>query len=505
MSRAKNLAINIKWSYVGTMSITLFGFLVRTVFIYSLGKTMLGLNTLYASVIGVLSIAELGVGAILNTQLYKPVAEKDEVTIIAIVQLYRKIYMAIACVIAVVGLSIIPFLDVFLKGAEEIENVKVYYLFYLFNTVISYFVSYKFSISNAEQKNYINVNFDTIFTLITYVGQILILIIFKSYFAYLLIQSVFLASKALSISVYMNNRYPILKNRSIISLSMDKRNEIKKNIFAGIINKFSDTAINQTDSMIISAFVNISSLGLVSPYTTLRDYVEKFTKPLLDNSGSVIGNYVNTESKERKKLLIKALQLYSFAIYGYASLALFFLSVPFVRIWLGEEYMISINIIFVYCLNLMFSGVGDRPYVIFKNSHGNFYNDWFVVLGSAIVNLVISIALVVPLGIVGVFLGTTFTILTSVVWRPILFYREATGEKVFFYYFRVMRNYVLVLITGVLCHFILNIVTYSNVFIELFVKFIIVTFVSGGFWWISFCRTEEFIYIKSLVKNILKK
>ena len=506
MSRTKMLAKNIKWSYVGSIATTLMGILVRTVFVYTLGTTMLGINSLYASILGVLSIAELGIGAILNTQLYQPVAEKDEKTVVGIMQLYRKVYLMIALIIAVVGVFMIPFLHVFMKDADAVPYVEIYYLFFLFNTVITYLTSYKFSISNAEQKNYINTNFETLFNLLVYVGQAVVLLVFRNYLLYLLVQTIILLVKAMSISWYMNKQYPVLRSREKVTLDDEKMKMIKKYLFAVVFNRFSDTAINQTDSMIISSFVSVNSLGMVSNYTALRTYVERFTKPLLDNSGSVVGNFVNVESEERKCLLIKSLQLYGFWIYGVVSLMLYFLATPFVEVWLGKEYMISDGIVFVICLNLMLSGVGDRPYVIFKNSHGRFYDDWHVVIASAIVNLVVSITLVIPFGIVGVFLGTTCTILVSVFGRPFIFYKQATGEAVGKYIGRVVRNFLIVFLTGCICVFVFRAgITIENRILELIYRGFVVFVVSNVCWLLLFYRTEEFKYLKKLAFSLLKK
>lgn len=506
MSRAKMLAKNIKWSYIGSIATMLMGIVVRTVFVYTLGKTMLGINSLYASILGVLSIAELGIGPILNTQLYKPVAENDEKTVIGIMQLYRKAYSVIALVIAGIGVLLIPFLHVFMKDVETVPCVELYYMFFLFNTVITYFISYKFSVSNAEQKNYINTNFETLFTLLVYIGQAIALLIFRNYLFYLLVQTIILLIKAMSISCYMNKQYPVLRCREKYKLDDEKMKMIKKNVFAGVVNKFSDTAINQTDSMIISSFVSVNSLGMVSNYMALRTYVERFTRPLLDNSGSVVGNFVNAESEERKRLLIKTLQLYGFWIYGFASLMLYFLASPFVEIWLGKEYMIADSVVFVICLNLMLSGVGDRPYVIFKNSHGRFFDDWHVVMATAIVNLVVSIVLVIPFGIVGVFLGTTCTILVSVFGRPFIFYRQATGEMVGKYFYRMIRNFLLVLLTGVSCTLIFKFgISFENIIMQLLYKGFMVLLVANVCWLLVFYRTEEFKYLKRLIISVLKK
>lgn len=503
MSRTQNMVRNMKWSYIGTFSTMVLGFVVRTVLIYSLGKTFLGLNSLYASVIGVLSIAELGVGGILNTQLYKPVAENDEKTIIVILQLYKKIYRFIAFAVLAIGLALFPFLEAFLKGAEDIAYVKLYYLFFLFNTVTTYFVSYKFSISNAEQKNYINTNFDTISTLVMYVLQIMSLILYKSYFLFMFVNSLTIFVKAMVITIYMNNRYPILKAREKCRLEQGKMQELKKNIIGGVANRFSDSAINQTDSMIISAFVNIDSLGLASNYVVLRSYVEKFTKPLLDNHGSTIGNYVSMESKDRKVLLVKTLQLYSFLIYGLSALLLYFISTPFIRIWLGEDMTVTNDIVLMIALGLLVSGVGDRPYVLFKGAHGIFYDDWYVSFATAFVNLTVSIILAIPLGIVGVYIGTVCTNLVSVIWRPFIFYKKSTGESVSNYFIRLIRNLGIVFVCGAGCSFVFSQLQISSVILEIFIKGLVISICFVALCIIVFFRTEEFKYIVKLLKQII--
>lgn len=503
MSRTGNMVRNMKWSYMGTLSTMILGFVVRTVLVHSLGRTFLGLNSLYASVIGVLAIAELGVGSILNTQLYKPVAENDEKTIIAILQLYKKIYRIIAFVVLGIGLALLPYLDVFLKGAENIDNAKGYYLFFLFNTVITYFVQYKFSISNAEQKNYINTNFDTISTLVMYILQIISLLVFKSYFWFLFVNSLTLFIKALVITFYMNKRYPVLNVREHYFLDDEKKNELKKNIIGGVANKFADSAINQTDSMIISAFVNVDALGLATNYVTLRGYVEKFTKPLLDNHGSTIGNFVSVESKERKVLLMKTLQLYALIIYGLSSLLLFFIATPFVKIWLGNDMTVTNDIVFMIALGMLVSGVGDRPYVLFKGSHGIFHDDWYVSFVSAIVNLVVSIILAIPFGIVGVYIGTVCTNLVSVIWRPFIFYKKGTDDSVINYFIRLIRNFVIVFMTGFTCNFLFSQVAIDNVFLEIIFRGVVVTVAFSVTCLVVFFRTEEFKYIIKLVKGII--
>ncbi len=146
MPRLKNTLKNAAYGWISNAISLLLGFVSRTVFIYILGTTYLGVNGLFTNVLSVLSFAELGIGTALNYSLYKPVAENDYDKIRAYMNFYKVAYRVIALVVTVLGLLLLPLLPYIIKGGESVENIPFLYLIFLFNTVISYLVSYKFSL-----------------------------------------------------------------------------------------------------------------------------------------------------------------------------------------------------------------------------------------------------------------------------------------------------------------------------------------------------------------------
>lgn len=184
MGRIQKAGKNIIFGYISNLVILLVNFIQRTVFIYVLGRTFSGVNETYTNVLSVLSLAELGIGTALNYSLYKPVAERDIEKIKSYMRFYKKAYLTIAGVIAVLGIAISPFLKYILKnpGNLTVKELTLYYYLFLFNTVISYFVAYKYSLSNAEQKNYIQTNITTLTKIATATVQITVLLLFRNFF-----------------------------------------------------------------------------------------------------------------------------------------------------------------------------------------------------------------------------------------------------------------------------------------------------------------------------------
>ena len=76
-SRVENAKRNIIFAVLSRMVGVLFPFAIRTVMLYILGTEYLGLDSLFASVLNFLSLAELGVGSALVYSMYKPIADHD--------------------------------------------------------------------------------------------------------------------------------------------------------------------------------------------------------------------------------------------------------------------------------------------------------------------------------------------------------------------------------------------------------------------------------------------
>ena len=167
--RVEKMKKNIAWGTFSRIVVMIYSFVSRTFFIKYLGLANNGINSVFTEILTMLSFAELGIGTAMNYSIYKLVAENDVPKIKSYMDFYKKAYRVIAAVIGVVGLAIMPIIPHMLS-TEDINgaggNIYLIYFLYLFNTVCSYFVSYKYSLSNAEQKSYIFTNINLIFNLV---------------------------------------------------------------------------------------------------------------------------------------------------------------------------------------------------------------------------------------------------------------------------------------------------------------------------------------------------
>lgn len=501
--RVEKVKKNLVFSYITTFAKTLASFILRTIFIKILSEDYLGVNSLFTDVLNILSFAELGIGNVMNFALYKPVADNDKEKIKSLMAFYKKAYTTIAFVIAGLGLALVPFLDKIINNPNNIEHITTFYLIYLYNTVVTYFVSYKHSIANAEQNNYIVSIINTLSYLATVLVQIIALVCFRNYLIYLLSASVVLTIRLIIESKYFDKKYPLLTEKNIEKLDDKELKTINKNVRGLIIHKLSDVCVNQTDSLLTSMFSNLAMVGLFSNYKMIMNAISGYISTIFTSTVSTLGNIVAVEKRETQLSLFNSYNFINFWIYGFSCLAFLFLLKPSIIILWGEKYTIDQYYVFFICLNFYIAGQ-LTAYCNFKAANGSFTDDRYLVLFSAILNLVISVILAKTIGLVGIYVGTTITYLFEITVRPAMSYEKFTVGKVRDFYFNLLKYFLSVVLAGIVLHLLFKYLPLGYDLLGYICKIIIVAIIPNVIFFLLYRKTNEFKYFENIALSRLR-
>ncbi len=509
MGRVKLAARNIAFGYIGQLATALMSFILRHIFILKLSENLLGVNSLYSNILSLLSMAELGIGTALNFSLYAPVADKNTEKIKSYMQMYRKAYHTIAMVVAGIGVALIPFLKFLIKNPGEVsqQDLILYYLIFLFNTVSTYFVSYKYSLVNAEQKNYIQTNINTLTKVITVFFQIIILLIIPNFYLYLLTDAAVQLIQKIFVSKYLDNLYPYLRDRNITPLTTEEHSAVWKKTRALVLHKVGDVARLQTDTLIISSFIAVGVAGHVDNYILITGTVANFVNIIFNSVISSFGNLIATESKEKQYKLFKVYRFFASWVYGFSACGFFILLQPLIYLWLvkrfGEAWLLPAIAVYIYIADYYFKG--DRIVLSnYKTAAGVFEQDKYLALIQGFVNLVISIVLVQKIGLAGIYVGTLISGLIANITKPVIIYKVCF-DKSSAEYFTDSVRYILteILATGI-CFFISSFVLKEITIPGFAIMIVIVTIIFNGIFILLFHRSEEFGYLLETVKSKLK-
>ena len=314
-------------------------FIERTVFLSCLSPDYLGLNTLFSNVLYVLSIAELGIGSTISYLLYKPLATDDTHTIAVYMNFFRKAYYVIGSIIILVGLAISPLVSIFLNSENEVENTSFYFIIYLFAVGLTYFFSYKQILIEADQKKYINQTVICLGSIAQSGIQIVVLMLTRSYMLYICVFLAVNIIKNIILSIIADRMYPYIRRRRQKNLRLQKedRRKIVSNIRAMCYYKFGEVAIGSSDSIIISALVDLRSLGLYANYQIITESVLSSMRVFYSSVMASIGNLCVTEDNEKIYDSFNALNFANFILSSFLAVVMFNLVQPIISIWLGSN------------------------------------------------------------------------------------------------------------------------------------------------------------------------
>ena len=506
MGRIQHAAKNIAFGYIGNITSTVLGFVLRTVFIMKLDATLLGINGLYTGVLTMLSLAELGIGTALNYSLYAPVARKDYEKIKSYMLFYKKAYRVIAGVVAVIGIALIPFLKYFIKnpGNYGIDELTLYYLIFLFNTVSTYFVSYKYSLVNAEQKNYIQTNILTLTKFATMILQLIVLVFTSNFLLYLLTAAAVELIQKIYVNYYLNKRYPYLKEKKVKPLEKEETEEIVNKTKALVFHKVGDVARLQTDSIIISSFIQVSLVGVVDNYTMVINSISGFVNIIFNSVISGFGNLIATESREKQYEIFKVYRFVANWIYGLSAIGFFVLLSPLIYLCFGKEWVLGNTVVGLILVDYYFKG--DRIVLSnFKTAAGVFEQDKYLALIQGAVNLVISIVLVQHIGLAGVYIGTIVSGLIANVTKPFIIYKVCFDKGVKEYFLETMKQ-LLILGTVLAVVIPLSQRILSAITIISFVMVgILIVIVYNALFVMVYGKTKEMQYLIEVFRRKIKK
>ena len=506
MGRVKYAAKNITFGWIGNITTLVLGALMRQIFIDHLGDVLTGINDYYTNILTVLSLAELGIGTAFNYSLYGPVARNDIEKVKSYMLLYKKAYRAIACVIALIGTAIAPFLRFLINEPGDIpwRDITACYFIVLFNTVSSYFVAYKYSLVNAQQKNYIQTNIITITKAATMLLQIAGLLLAPSFYLFLITAMVIELTQKILVSIYLDRMYPYLKEKKVEKLSKEEVGQIVGQTKALVFHKVGDMARLQTDTLIIGAFIDVVTVGFVGNYNYVISSVSNFVNIIFNSVLSSFGNLIATEKKEKQYLMFRVYRFIACWIYGFSAIGFYLMLTPLIMLWFGEERILPDLII--GCIMIDYYFKGERIVLSnYKTAAGVFEQDKYLALIQGVVNLVISILLVQKIGLVGIYIGTIISGLIANITKPFIIYKVCFG-KTAAVYFKDSIKYVAVNTGIVLLLVLLKRAIMTSVTVPLFVVMILViTVVYNGLFAAAFGRCEEFRYMQRLVIDRLRR
>lgn len=499
--RSENAVKNSLSGLGSQFIIILLSFVARSFFNHALSDQFIGYNSLLGNILGLLNLAELGIGSAITFYLYQPLHEANEDKIAGIMHLYKMLYGMIGVVVLIGSLVLTPYLQFFIKDVViDMQFLQLIFLLYAINTVASYFYSHKRTLLFASQKSYITMKFDVLAKVITAILQIIILVNYRdeiAFVAYLVIGIVVTFIFNVWISRICDQEFPYL-NHNKSRCSKEDRHEIFKNLKYLSLSRIAAYGVNNTDSIIISKYISSMVLGIYSNYQLLFASISTLFVGLLRGVVASFGDLLVEKDQWKIRGVFEAYNFVTYLIVSFSCVSFALLTQPFILLWLQSPLKWLNDQVVVLLIMVFFVNLVKTPFVEVLSSAGVFKEILPYSFIEVVLNLVISITLAKSMGIAGVFIGTIISGVASWVGLAHLCHKLLMKQTSWIYWKKQSLQIGLILVEVMLALMLASPFSEAT-FINFIIKMGICLIVPNSINLLLFHKNPTFIRIKSIL------
>lgn len=493
-SRIHNSKRNVAFGLLKYTVTILFPFVIRTTLIYKLGTEYTGINSLFSSILQVLSLSELGFSTAVVFALYEPVAHNDQSRTCHLLSFFKSVYKYCGLFILCAGLLVCPFVKYLISGTYPSDiNIYIVFVLLLINTSISYLIcGYKSVLFSANQRDDILSKCSIISNLVVYVLQMVSLITLSNYYLYILSMLLGTILNNLFMHIYAKKMYPEIKCQGHIDTV--EREKLIKSVGSLFGHQLDMVVITSADNIVISLFLGLTTLTIYNNYYYILNALLSVLIMVSNAFAGSIGNSIAIESKEKNFKNFIDFTYFIGTISAVCTILMFVLYQDFMMIWMGEGMLLNTGVVFCLCMSF-YARQFRRSVITYKIAAGIWNKDALKPYVAATTNLILNIILVKIIGLYGVILSTIVSlIMIEAPWEITVFFQGYFKGGISRYLWTQLKIILKMLAIGALAVVLSKYIEVTNIF-TFFLKAIISgVIVLGVFSFVSF-KDSEFQYM----------
>lgn len=498
--RIKNSIINLIYIWGSALLIAVLSLVTRRLFLDSLKVDYLGYDGLFTSIFSFLTLSEMGIASIITYHMYSEIASDNKEQIRKLLYMYKLVYKVVGLFVLVAGIVAGFFLPLILRNnTESWQFIYIIYYLQLMATLCTYFLAYRRILFVTHQKIYFCTMVDTIVTILSTCCKMAVLVLWKSYIAYLVVGILNHVIANLVIAWRSKVSFPEITKTKVTKEDFSKLNlwHDVKNMMA---TKIAGTIYGSSDSIIISAILGVGTVGLANNYQMISSKIQEFILSIFQALQASIGNLVYDKDTKKGVSFFYALDLVGFYLGLTAAMGMVVVGQDFILVWLKkQEFQLPFLFLVLLSLNVFIS-ICNNPMNYFRNTLGHFESDRNYMIAAAAVNVVLTLLLAFPMGVAGVMVGTVAGHLLIFMGRTVVVYKYYTKKPPMEYYIRFLVRIIIFILSAVCTVEIVRFI--PGGIAGVLAKGIISVVVSTGVFLLYSFKREEFSVLLSYVKAI---
>lgn len=402
MTRKKKLLLSMGMALLKQAITVICGFVLPRYILSGYGSQVNGLVTSITQFLGFIAFLEMGVGPVIQSNLYEPLAQKDSDAISKIIVSSEKFFRRIAYIF---GGYIIALIVLFPKISDA--GFSFYYTASLIIIIaISTFAQYYFGITyqlllNADQKSYIQMALQCITVLLNTIVSVILIEKGFSIQVVKLSTAIIYFIRPIGQAVYVHRNYEINKK-----IKLD--GEPIKQKWNGFAQHITSVVVKNTDVTVLTLFDNLKNVSIYSVYYNVVYGIENTVMTLATGLEAMWGNMLANNEDER---LRESFAFTEWIVHNGVSILFTvtgILIVPFIRVYTHGISDANYSLpVFGGILTAAYGFECLRvPYFRIIKAAGHYKQTQTASFVEMFINVLVSIALVKRFGLNGVAVGT---------------------------------------------------------------------------------------------------
>lgn len=413
--RKKRLRKNTIASLVFQICTIICGFIIPRLILQSFGSEVNGLVNSITQFLGIISFLELGVGAVVQSSLYKPLANKDNNEISKIIVSAEKFFRRLAQILLCYVVMLIFVYPLIVK-----RNFGFLYTATLIAAMsVSLFAQYYFGIVyrlllTADQRGYISYNAQTITLLLNTFACFLLIQFGASIQVVKLTTSLIFLLRPAALAWYVKRHYNLNKK-------IKYEGEPIKQKWNGVAQHVAAVILDGTDYIVLTIFTSLSAVSIYSVYSLVINGIKQLFLSMTNGIQALLGELWARQELGTLDKMFSWTEwiIHTGTTYMFGCTAL--LIVPFIKVYThGINDANYIQPLFAVLITAANAGHCLRlPYNLMILAGGHFKQTQSNYIIAAVLNIVISILMVNHFGLIGVAIGTLIAMLYQTIWMAI--------------------------------------------------------------------------------------
>lgn len=441
--RTRNALKNIIFSVGSQCFLLVIGLVLRRFLLNNFDVELVAYDSLLSNIFALLAVVGMGSDSMFQYRMYKAFAEDDKERINQLISMFRKLYQALAVVMAVLYIVVFFFLPVIFAGKVRLWGYfRIMYALYALSAVSSYVFGYWQTLLIAGQQMHKIVTVETSFQAMTQIAKVVILWTTRSFMLYLLMT--FISGVVVQVLVANKSKkaYPEVK---IVPATLRECREegMLHELRDLFLVRLSSTIMYSTDSILITLLVDVWSTALYSNYNMIATRMSALFNRLISPMSATIAEVVNQEDKETSYQVYRSVDLYGFFLASILGICYVVVFQPAISVFFGERFLLPQSFVFAYAAQY-YINMKYQPVFAMRLCFGEYQTERTYAFWGMLLNLVLSILFGKWWGLAGIILGTVISSLG--LWHGYLLIVEKN-----FYHKSLVRCWVRELGFAALC------------------------------------------------------